>query len=59
MRALNFDVRDHVFLKVSQMKGLLRFGKKGKLSLHFIGLFEILEKVGMIVYWITLPPRYD
>ncbi|XP_021888296.1 uncharacterized protein LOC110807465, partial [Carica papaya] len=41
------------------MKGLLRFGKKGKLSPRFIGPFEILEKVGVVAYRVALPPRYS
>ena len=36
-RDLEFEVGDHVFLKVAPMRGVLRFGKKGKLSPRFIG----------------------
>ncbi|KAA0056475.1 pol protein [Cucumis melo var. makuwa] len=43
---LEFDVGDMVFLKVASVKGVLRFEKKGKLSLHFVGPFEILERIG-------------
>ena len=39
---LKFEVRDHVFLKVMPKRGVVRFGKRGKLSLRFIGSFEIL-----------------
>ena len=35
---------------------MVRFGKRGKLSLRFIGPFEILEKTGTIVYRLDLPP---
>jgi len=41
-RPLVFELGDHVFLKVSPLKGSIRFGQKGKLSLRFIGPFEIL-----------------
>ena len=37
-------------------KGVVRFGKQGKLSPRFIGPFEILETVGTVVYWLALPP---
>ena len=37
-------------------RGVVRFGKRGKLSLRFIGPFEILQRVGIIVYWLVLPP---
>jgi hypothetical protein len=55
-RPLEFTVGDHVFLRVSPMKGVLRFGKKGKLSPRFIGPFEILERVGPLAYRLALPP---
>ncbi|RVW46257.1 Transposon Ty3-I Gag-Pol polyprotein [Vitis vinifera] len=43
-RDLEFEVGDHVFLKVSPMKSVMRFGRKGKLSPRFVGPFEILER---------------
>ncbi|KAK2445863.1 hypothetical protein QL285_016745 [Trifolium repens] len=55
-RPLEFTVGDHVFLRVSPMKGVLRFGRKGKLSPWFIGPFEILERVGPVAYRLALPP---
>ena len=55
-RPLEFEVGDHVFLKVMSKRGLVRFGKRGKLLLRFIGPFEILEKVGTIAYRLALPP---
>ncbi|MCI03477.1 putative retrotransposon protein Ty3-gypsy subclass [Trifolium medium] len=55
-RPLEFSVGEHVFLRVSPMKGILRFGRKGKLSPRFIGLFEILDKVGKVAYRLALSP---
>ena len=44
-----------VFLKVSPWKKILRFGRKGKLSPRFIGPYEILERVLLVVYRLALP----
>ena len=55
-RPLEFEVGDHVFLKVMPKRGMVRFGKGGKLSPRFIGPFEILERVGTIAYRLALPP---
>uniref|UniRef100_A0A2N9I7U4 RNA-directed DNA polymerase n=1 Tax=Fagus sylvatica TaxID=28930 RepID=A0A2N9I7U4_FAGSY len=53
---LEFEVGDMVFLRVAPMKGVMRFGKKGKLSPRFVGPFEILEKIGPVAYRLALPP---
>ena len=45
-----------MFLKVSPLRGVMRFGKKGKLSPRFIGPFEITQRVGRLAYRIALPP---
>ena len=55
-RDLEFEVGDKVFLKVAPMKGVFRFGCKGKLSPCFMGPFEILERVGQVAYRLALPP---
>ncbi|GJT57106.1 putative nucleotidyltransferase, ribonuclease H, partial [Tanacetum coccineum] len=56
-RALEFKPGDRVFLKVSPCRGVRRFGLKGKLSPRFIGLFEILDRVGEVSYRLALPPQ--
>ena len=55
-RPLEFEVGDHVFLKVMPKRRVVRFSKRGKLSPRFIGPFEILERVGTVAYRLDLPP---
>ncbi|XP_069149936.1 uncharacterized protein [Solanum lycopersicum] len=45
-----------VLLKVSPMKGVMRFGKKGKLSPRYIGPLEVVERIGEVAYQLALPP---
>ena len=54
-KALELEIEDKVFLRVAPMKGVMRFGKKGKLSPRFVGPFEVLERVGEVAYRIALP----
>ena len=56
-RPLEFEVVDHVFLRVMPKRGVVRFGKRGKLSPRFIGPFEILERIGIVAYRLALPPN--
>ena len=56
-RELEFQVDDWVFLQVSPMKGVMRFGKKGKLSPRYVGLYKILKRIGKVAYQLELPAK--
>ncbi|GKE52287.1 putative reverse transcriptase domain-containing protein [Tanacetum coccineum] len=58
-KPLEFSVGDYVLLKVLPCKGMIRFGKKGKLTPRFVGPFEIIEKVGPVAYILDLPEELD
>jgi hypothetical protein len=53
---LKFEIGDHVYLRVWLMKGVKRFGMKGKLAPRYIEPFPILEKCGTVAYKLDLPP---
>ncbi|XP_028088929.1 uncharacterized protein LOC114289399 [Camellia sinensis] len=55
-RGREYEISDHVFIKVTLMKSQTRFGVKGKLAPRYIGLYEVLEKINSVTYRVALPP---
>ncbi|GKB22983.1 putative reverse transcriptase domain-containing protein [Tanacetum coccineum] len=54
-KPMEFQVGDKVMLKISPWKGVVHFGKRGKLNLRYVGPFKVLEKVGEVAYKLELP----
>ena len=54
-RPLQFEVGDHVYLKVSPMRGVHQFGVHGKLAPRYVGPYKILARCGSAAYRIQLP----
>ncbi|GJY22811.1 hypothetical protein Tco_0396469 [Tanacetum coccineum] len=53
-KSLEFEVVDRVLLRVTPWKGVVHFGKKGKLAPRYVGPFEILERIGLVAYRLRL-----
>ncbi|GKC46372.1 putative reverse transcriptase domain-containing protein [Tanacetum coccineum] len=58
-KPLEFRVGNHVLLKVSPLKGVVRFGKKGKLAPRFVGPFKITERIDPVAYRLRLPEELN
>jgi hypothetical protein len=56
-KSIEFEVGDFVYVKVSPMKSVKRFGVKQKLAPRYVGLFQIIGKSGAVAYKIQLPPE--
>jgi hypothetical protein len=56
-RPFVFEVGDHVYLRVSPMKSVCRFGIKGKLAPRYIGPYPIIDKYGPMSYQVELPSK--
>ena len=54
-QAISFQVGDHAYLRVSPMRGVQRFGVKGKLAPRYVGPFPIVEQCGPVAYRLELP----
>nr|GEV74482.1 putative reverse transcriptase domain-containing protein [Tanacetum cinerariifolium] len=58
-KPLEFEVGDRVWLKVTPWKGVVHFGKKGKLAPRYVGPFKILERIELVAYRFRLPEELN
>jgi hypothetical protein len=56
-KPIEFEVGDYVYLKVSPLKGVKRFGVKRKLAPRYVGPYQIIDKSGRVAYKLQLPPE--
>jgi hypothetical protein len=57
LHLLEFEVGDHVYLRVSPMKGVRHFGIKVKLAPYYISLYPIIDKYEPMSYQVELPSK--
>ncbi|GJZ20928.1 hypothetical protein Tco_0557967 [Tanacetum coccineum] len=58
-KPLEFEVGNHVLLKVTPWKGVVHFGEKGNLAPRYVGPIEILERIGLVAYRLRLPEELN
>ena len=56
-RDLKFSIGDVVFVKISLLKSVIQFGRRGKLAPRFVGPFPVLEQIGNLAYKVELPEK--
>jgi hypothetical protein len=56
-KEVSFDVGEHVYLKVTPLRGTERFHVKGKLAPRYVGLYPIVQRIGRVAYKLELPPE--